>query len=423
MFKVAQIITAATLVLTLLGCANTPEVEDRDYSGQIIRIYTPDVEQFFYRNYGNFILDQFPGLEIDLIVANDQLKGEERMKEILDASPDLVVSYLPDFDDMARESHLTDLRTLLGEDEFDPSLYADDMIRLMSREGSLYGLSPRVNVFGIFYNKDLLDRKSVSYPTAGMTWHEFLQTLAYLDDGELVAFETNSSPSHLLMGIASTNQWTIIDYRNQEVVLNKSDWLEAIDRIVSLYQSKAIVSLGGNAGKLFLEGKSLFTDAPLSLVDKLNEAQEPIEWGFIPEPVGEENRSESRSVYADRVFSIPVQSENKELSSEIIEAVMSEDGAIYIDGSHTVPNVSTLETHNNDYHGANLELFWQQSMSVPQSILSKTTFSEKFIEEFYVGLEGYLQAAIRNEITPEECYTSIEELVRTAYEKEIQGRN
>ncbi|KQO10859.1 ABC transporter substrate-binding protein [Paenibacillus sp. Leaf72] len=416
MNKKIKLILVFSAFLLLVGCVSSPrKEEERDYSNQTIRIYTPDTEQIFYRNYGNYILKQFPGLDIQLIQANFQLSGKDRLEEVKRVSPDLSISNYTEYKKMRDESYLIDLNPMIQQAGFDLNKYYKDMVSILSQDGSLYGLSPRVNVLGFYYNKELFDEKGVSYPTSGMDWYEFLQMVGSFTDG-ISGLETNRAPSSMLMMIAATNKWSFINRENNKIMFNEQDWVQAINSIVSLYKSN---SIGKKGGKLFIEGKSALMDSSISFADELISKNNQLSWGFVPSPVNTSEKAESRSVFLDQVFSIPSTSVQKEISLEIVKAIMDEEAADYIDSNQLFPNISTLSNRMKDYHGVDLEAFWQQSIDADPGInFDESNYSWEFVEEFYDILNKSLQMAIDEDLSVEDCFDMIQEKTIEAFEKE-----
>jgi hypothetical protein len=135
--------------------------EIKDYSNEEISIYVSEFEEpFFYRSYGNLILDHFPGLEIRVITETNHTNGDMKVEEIKKQSPDLIISHAYVYKKLVADSYLMNLDTLIKEDRFELDKYAENMISaLRDDNGLLYGLSPDIYITGVFYNKSLF-----SYP-------------------------------------------------------------------------------------------------------------------------------------------------------------------------------------------------------------------------------------------------------------------
>lgn len=414
-----RIITIAIILfisMTLFGCeAQSTEKEKKNYSNEEITIYVSEFEeQFFYRAYGNLILDHFPGLEIRVITETNHTNGDMKVTEIKKQSPDLIISHAYVYKELVADSYLMNLDTFIKEAGFDLDKYAESMISaLRDDNGLLYGLSPDAYISGVFYNKDLFNEISLDHPTNGMDWFELLQLASHFTNG-VVGFESTLYPNDLLMQIAYTNEWYFIDTENHEVAFQRSEWEKAIQTIVNLYDSN---STARGTGDLFFNGKSALYAGPISYGTKLFDTSE-FAWGFITRPVNTTNRHAGRSIILNRVLSIPNESTQKELSWDIMKMLMSEEAAEYYANNQITMTLSTLKTQMYDYNGINLEAFWDQSIHPVASGIINNELSQEFINEFYKILDNCLKRAIAREISVEECLELIEKSTNEAYEKE-----
>ncbi|MNO44612.1 Bacterial extracellular solute-binding protein [compost metagenome] len=414
MKKINVLIVILCLSLVLFGCTSTSKnKKSNDYSNTTINIYTSYVnEQQFYQNYGNLIFEHFPGIEINLMMSSNASDLKTKFEKLKNNPPDLIISYTNEYEKLREQSYLLDLNSYVKKDMFDLDKYADSMVDAMSTDtGSLYGLSPRVNIFGLFYNKNLFDQLNINYPMSGMDWYELLE-IASRFEGNTVGLESAfSAPNNLLMEIANTNKWTFIDSQNDSISFQKQDWTKAIQQLVDLYHKQTVSGIGND---LFFQGKAaLFTGSTAS-IDQLLGTQN-ISWDFIPSPVNSKNRTESHSVYFDQILSIPNESTNKDLSWEIIKMLMADEVAD--EYTSTPPTVSTLKNYMNQYNGVNLEEFWQQNLDTKPGILPDD-LSPSFIEEFYGILEAQLQLAIDEKQTVDQTIDEIMSQTSVAFEKE-----
>lgn len=402
------------LSLVLFGCTSRPQNKElNDYTDTIINIYTSYVnEQQFYQNYGELILEHFPGLEINLMMPSDTSDWEARFEKIKNNPPDLMLFYTDEYEKLSEQSYLLDLDPYVKKDKFDLDKYADSMIDAVSTDtGSLYGLVPRVNISGIYYNKDLFDQLKINYPTSGMDWHELLNIVLRFEDNAIGLESAFSDPNNLLMEIASTNNWSFIDSQNDSISFQKQDWTSAIQQIIDLYHTQTV---SGVEDDLFLQGKAALHTGNLLYIDQLL-GNNNFSWDFIPSPVNSKKRDESHSIYFDRIISIPKESTNKDLSWEIIKMLMDENVAD--EYKSFPPNVSTLKSRMNQYEGINLEEFWQQNLDTKPGIL-RSDLSSSFLEEFYGILEDQLQLAIDEKQTADQTLDEIIKQTEIAYEKE-----
>jgi multiple sugar transport system substrate-binding protein len=403
----------------LFGCGvQLQKKEPNDYSNTIINIYTSfNNEQQFYENYGNLILDHFPGIEINLMMPSDNSSGATKIDEHQTITPDLMFLYTDEYQRLSEQSYFMDLAPYVEKDKLDLDKYADSMIDALSTEmGSLYGLAPRVNIFGIFYNKDLFDQLHIDYPVSGMDWYELLN-IASRFEGSTIGIESTFSASSWLMKITSTNKSYFIDPKSDSISFQKEEWTTAIQRIIELYQTETVLS---NKDNQFIQGKAaLLLEGSVQFIDELHRNAN-FSWGFVPEPVNSKKRDESRSVFFDQVLSIPEKSADKELAWQILKMLMDEQVA---DEYNSFPrSVSTLKSHMNQYSGVSLEEFWQQNLDINPGILP-SVLSSSFIGEFYGTLEKELQLAIDGKQSADQTFEKLVNQIQIAYEKEKLRRN
>lgn len=403
------LIVCMILIVFLMGCTSiSPKKEKKDYSNKQITIYSSySDEQSFYKAYGNLILEHFPGLDIQFVT-----KQAWGRNGTIKQPPDLIISFTTDYTDMLEKSGLMDLNTFIKKENYDLKPFSEKMLgAFTSNTGALYGLSPNVNVFGLFYNKTLFDELKIEYPKSGMDWYELLQLASRFN--QVAGYESSSAPSDLLMNIAHTNKWNIFDSNGTDIVFNKPEWTRAIEALSDIYRTKSIAK---GTGDLFFAGKSAMYEDHISIANTLIN-NSTFSWGIVPLPVNSNDRYTSRSVFFNQVLSVPTESTQPDLSWEIIKVLMSEEAVQYYSTNHLPLTVSTLKKYMNEYNGIDLKPFWEQSIDQEPGMPNYRVSSE-FTVQLYAALDKYIGQVITREITAEESTNLILKEVKDAYFKE-----
>ncbi|MFD2115762.1 ABC transporter substrate-binding protein [Paenibacillus yanchengensis] len=410
MVKLYRVMMFLIVTIMVVGCA-APNVIHKDYTNQQITISTGGLidEQQFYRNYGNFILDHFPGIEIN--VSNTDNSNTEDSNKV---PIDLVVLPWNQFAQLRNDDYLQDVTSYVMRDRFDLTQFSDSMVTAMKDgDEGLYGLASRANVDGIFYNKDMFAAMQVDDLPNEMTWKELLHIAAQFT-GEPFGIESLSlSPEELLLNMASL----LFDSAGTAVELPEQQWMEALEQVVMAHQLGAVTA---GMGELFIEEKAAMYRGMLVNANRFA-TEASFNYGFVPEPVDPANRDVSQSLYFDLVLAIPKESTQQELAWEIIKTLMSEDVAeqynIQARNINSGAHISTLKSKMYDYADLSLVPFWEK-----QIVLSEARYpasiSDSFIGELYTILQEQLQLAIEGQLTTEQCYMAIKEKVTVAFDKE-----
>ena len=124
-------------------------------------------------------LARHPGLELDLRPVLGATRDAYRRALLSalagDDPPDV---FLLDDDDVPRvvdRGSALDLAPYLGRVGVDPARYDQTLLAVFRRGAGLYALPKGYTPVVIAYNKDLLDRAAIPYPTDDWTWDDFLR--------------------------------------------------------------------------------------------------------------------------------------------------------------------------------------------------------------------------------------------------------
>ncbi|TCL70866.1 carbohydrate ABC transporter substrate-binding protein (CUT1 family) [Hydrogenispora ethanolica] len=99
--------------------------------------------------------------------------------------PDVFWGHLAYFSGLITKGALADLTPMIKKDKIDLSIYYKSLVGNWNYKGKQYGIPKDWDTIAIFYNKNLLDKAHVPYPSEDWSWNpkdggEFLQVLQKL---------------------------------------------------------------------------------------------------------------------------------------------------------------------------------------------------------------------------------------------------
>ena len=234
--KLIIMMSILVIVSTMVvGCNDSQPSVDQNYTQSntysVITVYSEFQDEYFYSYYGNLILQKYPNIRFKLIHSTSN-SSEETVKNIEQYKPDLIITYNNYYQELQKQGVLSDLKPLITADNIKLENYYSEMISALNNDsGQLNGLSPLVNVYGIFYNKNLFDTNRIDYPTNKMTWEEILQISNRFSGTGSIGME-GISPTGLLLSIARTKGWQIVDQKRHKVVFNKEEWINELNNVL-----------------------------------------------------------------------------------------------------------------------------------------------------------------------------------------------
>ncbi|MFB9324418.1 ABC transporter substrate-binding protein [Paenibacillus aurantiacus] len=376
----------------------------------VLTVYSQFEDQVFYRYYGNLILQQFPNVSFNLI-QSQAATPEEAAKDVMTYKPDLVMTWKSNFQELSKQGMLSDLTPFMKSGTLKEEDYYPEMIRgLKNEDNQLIGLSPLVNVYGVFYNKSLFDAKHIAYPSDRMSWEEILQ-LAKRFSGSGATGLMGRSPTGVLRDIVKAKGLTIIDKQNDTLQFNQTDWTAALRTVLELKPDQ--VQKGSE--ELFLQGKSAMYVGMLHMIPKLE--QQAFNWGVVTTPVDGNARDYINDIFFNDIIGIPKEAVNKEIAWEILQYIMSDDAVAYLQRNSNTGAVSTLMNRMNQQYGSvDLSAFWQQTID-DRPYLGRHV-SSAFVDQFDGMMDTVLTEAAANNKSAEASLKEIEARGQLIYQAE-----
>ena len=276
--------------------------------------------------------------------------------------------------------------------------YAPVLLDGFSVDDNLYGLPNGTQTMVMYYNKTMFDEAGLEYPKDGWTWDEFYEDAKKLtkSDGSVYGFGLSSSYFQLTPWW-STNNTALVD-ENQNPALNSKKMVESVeflDKLVkekvtpdpissdvyTMFSSKQLAMVG--AGRWVL---NTWQDAGLTNADF-----DCVQW-----PVNEKEGS----VFGGAAWCISKNTENKELSIELLKSLVSEETLKAVAaGGQQVPRTESLAT-DTEIMGTtpdNIEGIWK-AVTVASPVAAPTYFGDleqttlRCMEEVFSGGKDVQQA-------------------------------
>lgn len=276
--------------------------------------------------------------------------------------------------------------------------YAPVLLDGFSVDDNLYGLPNGTQTMVMYYNKTMFDEAGLEYPKDGWTWDEFYEDAKKLtkSDGSVYGFGLSSSYFQLTPWW-STNNTALVD-ENQNPALNSKKMVESVeflDKLVkekvtpdpissdvyTMFSSKQLAMVG--AGRWVL---NTWQDAGLTNADF-----DCVQW-----PVNEKEGS----VFGGAAWCISKNTENKELSIELLKSLVSEETLNAVAaGGQQVPPTESLAT-DTEIMGTtpdNIEGIWK-AVTVASPVAAPTYFGDleqttlRCMEEVFSGGKDVQQA-------------------------------
>lgn len=276
--------------------------------------------------------------------------------------------------------------------------YAPVLLDGFSVDDNLYGLPNGTQTMVMYYNKTMFDEAGLEYPKDGWTWDEFYEDAKKLtkSDGSVYGFGLSSSYFQLTPWW-STNNTALVD-ENQNPALNSKKMVESVeflDKLVkekvtpdpissdvyTMFSSKQLAMVG--AGRWVL---NTWQDAGLTNADF-----DCVQW-----PVNEKEGY----VFGGAAWCISKNTENKELSIELLKSLVSEETLKAVAaGGQQVPPTESLAT-DTEIMGTtpdNIEGIWK-AVTVASPVAAPTYFGDleqttlRCMEEVFSGGKDVQQA-------------------------------
>ncbi len=316
--KLCKIISAAVLVLFLSGCApkDTRTVVQFSSWGSKseIDILKPILENFEVEN---------PDIKVDFMHIPQNYFQKIHLLFASNTAPDVIFInnlYLPVYANAGLLEDLTENNVL--NDKFYPKA-----IKALSYNEKIYAVPRDVSNLVVYYNKDLFDKKNLSYPNKDTTFDEFLQLAIKITDNDngIFGISFEEEPLFYLPYLMSEGGGLLADDLKTNI-LNTPESLRAIDFYANLRNKYHVSptrseSASATMAQMFLQGKIAMHISGRWLVPKYRESAE-FNWDITQFPKG----TKGSIVPLDASgWAISAKSEKKEESIRLIKYLSSKE--------------------------------------------------------------------------------------------------
>jgi ABC-type glycerol-3-phosphate transport system substrate-binding protein len=262
---------------------------------------------------------KYPYITVEMID-----KGTITLENIIATNTplDLVTMFNGSFNTFKDLNAFEDMIPLAKKNNFDISRMdpkAITTIKELSDKGELYGVPYNVQLYGLYYNKDIFDKFGIPYPKDGMTWDdtiELTRKLARVDNGVQYSGLDIDTLSRLTYPLSIIP----VEARTNKVTVNNNSFKEAFE------MGKRIFSIPENPYKLninrFVKDKTLAMIATVNIFDLLDKSD--VNWDVVQYPSYKENPN-MYGMYDLHAIMISSLSKHKDEAMKVIEVLLSDE--------------------------------------------------------------------------------------------------
>ncbi|MBA9085718.1 multiple sugar transport system substrate-binding protein [Fontibacillus solani] len=331
------LIISISLFILITACSNNKETLKYDGGQDItarLKIMAVGEKDVLMEEYGDMFRSKYPNIEIEFVNKYTQSNFDKTIEE---EKPDVFMLSLEEYKQLVQKDKLYDLSLMFSNDEFDLEGIHPGIVESLRQMGNgrLFGLAPGFQSKAIYYNKDIFDKYGIPYPYDGMTWEEVIQLAK--------RFPTEDGISGLYMQdfytFVGQIEWSenlkIVNEKEMKVVLDSKSYRDIFEMILDAYQSKAVEIPFLDSFYVydpFITGQSAMTmDYYYYINNKINWAQAEkgsnfnLNWDVASAPVDDSDRELSPYFMFGGIFSIHIDSEQKQAAWEFVKFVNSEE--------------------------------------------------------------------------------------------------
>ncbi len=366
------------LVCLLIACSKpAPAKEVR----KVLRIPFQN-EQSFQMQYGNYFAVKFPEVDVEIIPTEGLMKpgvnyNEEYEKLVKEQRPDLIITYLQQYEKLAASNSLLDLEPLIKRDKFDLTQISPAALDVLKSSGQnkLLGLAPQFTSAALFYNKELFDRFQIPYPRDQMSWEETMHLARRFPVDPDVnnriygLHKKYRTAFDFVFDIAATNGFTHISEDGARVTIDSPGWLDAFRYIIDGFRSGNLfyydsggksINYGPNETKqmdlLSASKAAMMISSPEQMM-RMKQNNVMLDWGLVTVPVNPKNPELTRYLSITTVFAIAANAEHVDTAWEVVQYFNGVDAAKV--SMKTSESLSTRLSYTKDKDGRSLEAFYK----------------------------------------------------------------
>lgn len=292
-----------------------------------------DLDTQVYQERVNMFMEKNPDIKVELLYIPSDYSQKVQTMIAGGTAPD-VIQLSEDVHSYSSKGQVISLNDFVSKDGLDLKVrYGETggLTTAYSMDGNLYAMPDRGGALILYYNKDMFDAASVSYPTKDWTWVEFLDATQKLTvrEGDAVTQYGFAAGGWWpwWMSFIYMNGGAVLDASGQPVV-NSPETVEAIqfyNDLVYKYQvapsPEDYANLGTNSpDPLFAQGKVAMSTTGFWGIGGLKDAT--FNWDIAPLFKNKKNAT----VVFGSGLAISKDCKNPEAAWKLIEFLTSEEG-------------------------------------------------------------------------------------------------
>jgi ABC-type glycerol-3-phosphate transport system substrate-binding protein len=233
---------------------------------------------------------------------------------------------MPQYDDMGLFEDITPLAKKMNMDlgRFDPGSL--EGVKMATKNVLLYGLPNWVQIYVLYYNKDIFDRFGVPYPKDGMTWDETIDLAKKVTRQDGGVQYLGLDPDYLTRMLTPLSLG-IVDGRTDKTDVNSEPYKQVFEtgkRIYDIPGNKPKEGImKGSVTDRFVKDKNLAMLTTINLFDKLT-ADPNLNWDVAQYP-SYPNKPNLYGAYDINITAIAKISKHKEDAMRVLEVVFSDE--------------------------------------------------------------------------------------------------
>lgn len=246
--------------------------------------------------FDNVFSKEHPNIKVEIVKGSYSDWGQQ-MRSMIAAgdAPDIFQMGYDGANEMFLQGSIYDYSERLASDaEFASSFY-EGTLEGWQYDGKQYGFPSLVNVYGVFYNKDLLDAAGIDYPTPDWTWDDLWAMADKLKDPAkgrygLYNFDTGVFGISLV-SVANGGQPFVPDMTHTTEVVVDDSFKETAHKFADLIADGVLPPRTYDAGTagvqaLFEQGEAALMYYGQWEVDGLIRNYPDLNWGYVSTPKG-----------------------------------------------------------------------------------------------------------------------------------------
>lgn len=246
--------------------------------------------------FDNVFSKEHPNIKVEIVKGSYSDWGQQ-MRSMIQAgdAPDIFQMGYDGANEMYLQGSVYDWTEKLAADQEFASGFYPGTLEGWQYDGRQYGFPSLVNVYGVFYNKDLLDAAGLPYPESGWTWDdlwEYGEKLKDPDNGRYGFYNFDSGVFGIsLISVSNGGEPFVPDMTHTTEVVVDDKFKETAHKMADLIKTGVIPPRTYDAGTAGVQ--ALFEQGEIALmyygqweVDGLIRNYPDLNWGYVATPRG-----------------------------------------------------------------------------------------------------------------------------------------